>query len=110
MHGELAAPDFALARSYLEKAAYRGNPRAAMLLGQMYRLGLGIGVDMKKAYAWSEVSTLEGYAFARRERDRSLHDLSPDDQKMAIAQAQSIFAQIERETTATNAPKKADGQ
>jgi TPR repeat protein len=62
-----------------------------MLLGQMYRLGLGTGVDMKKAYAWSEVSTLEGDAFARRERDRSLHDLSPDDQKLAIAQAQSIF-------------------
>jgi TPR repeat protein len=51
MHGDLAAPDFALARSYLEKAAYRRNPRAAMLLGQMFRLGLGIGVDMKKAYA-----------------------------------------------------------
>jgi TPR repeat protein len=100
MHGDLAPPDFARARSYLEKAAYRGNPRAAMLLGQMYRLGLGTGVDMKKAYAWSEVSTLEGGAFARRARDRSLHDLSPDDQKLAIAQAQSIFAQIERETTA----------
>jgi Sel1 repeat len=53
MHGDLAPPDFTLAMSYLQKAAYHGDPRAAMLLGQMYRLGMGTDVDVRRAYAWA---------------------------------------------------------
>jgi TPR repeat protein len=62
-------PNFEKARSCLEKAAYHGDPRAAMLLGQMYRDGIGAPADQTQAYAWSEVATLEGSAFAQRDRD-----------------------------------------
>jgi TPR repeat protein len=109
MHGDLAPPDFALAKSYLEKAAYHGDPRAAILLGQMHRLGLGTGVDLRKAYAWSEVSALEGGTFAKRERDASLHGLDTHDQKAAIARAKSILAEIKRETSLSKAPKSKQG-
>jgi TPR repeat protein len=100
MHGDLAPPDFALAKSYLEKAAYRGDPRAALLLGQIYRRGLGTAIDTKEAYAWSEVSALEGSELARRDRGKSLQELSPADQKVAIGRAHDILAQVERETAA----------
>ena len=56
-----------------------------MLLGQMYRVGLGTPVDQKQAYAWSEVASLEGSEFAKRERDFSLHDLFVSDQQAAVA-------------------------
>jgi hypothetical protein len=51
-------PDFSQAKSYLEQAAYHADPRSAMLLGQMYRAGIGTAVDQKQAYAWSEVASL----------------------------------------------------
>jgi TPR repeat protein len=94
LNGDLMPPDFGLAKSYFEKAVHHGDARAAMLLGQMYRLGLGTGIDLKEAYAWSEVATLEGSTFARRERDGSLQELNADDQKAAIARATSILAEI----------------
>ncbi len=109
MRGDLAPPDFAAAKSYLDSAAYHGNPRAAMLLGQMYRLGLGTAVDMKEAYAWSEVATIEGGALAKQQRDASLHELGTEDQKNAIARAKSILAQIKRETMPQNAPTSKQG-
>jgi hypothetical protein len=43
---------------------------------------------------------------ARREGNTTLHDLSPDDQKAAIARAQDILAQIKGKSTAPQAPKK----
>jgi TPR repeat protein len=106
VRGDLVAPDFALAKSCLEKAAHHGSPRAAMLLGQMYRQGLGTSVDLKEAYAWSEVAALEGNTVARREGNTTLHDLSPDDQKAAIARAQDILAQIKGKSSAPQAPKQ----
>jgi TPR repeat protein len=98
LHGNLVPPDFLQARDYLKEAAYRGNPRAAMLLGRMYRLGLGVVADPIAAYAWLEVAVLEGSTFAKRERDASLHDLSVQDQKVAIARAKEILAEIRHET------------
>ena len=71
-------PDFGQARSF-QRAAYHADPRSVMLLGQMYRVGLGTPVDQKQAYAWSEVASLEGSEFAKRERDFSLHDLFVSD-------------------------------
>src|SRR5262245_6404050 len=103
---DCVAPDFSLAKPYPEKAAHPGSPRAAMLLGQMYRQGLGTSVDLKEAYAWSEVAALEGNTVARREGNTTLHDLSPDDQKAAIARAQDILAHIKGKSTAPQAPKK----
>ena len=105
LHGDLVLPDFAQAKSYLEKAAYHGGPRAAMLLGQMYHDGIGMPVDQIEGYAWSEVATLEGSDFATRDRNASFHDLSDADQKSAIARAQEILKTIKSETPPTQPPK-----
>jgi len=94
----LVTPDFGQAKSYLERAAYHADPRSAMLLGQMYRAGIGTAVDQKQAYAWSEVATLEGSDFAVRERESSLRDLDVSDQKAAVAQAQDIMNEIKQKT------------
>ncbi len=104
LHGNLVLPDFAQARSYLEKAAYHGEPRAAMLLGQIYHDGIGVAADPVDAYAWSEVATLEGSAFAQRDRDTSLHGLNEADQKAAIARAHEILKNIKSETTTVKPP------
>lgn len=104
-HGDLVLPDFAQAKTYLEKAAYHGGPRAAMLLGQMHHDGIGMPVNQVEAYAWSEVATIEGSAFATRERDASFHGLSEADQKSAIARAQEILKIIKSENPPTQSPK-----
>ena len=104
LHGNLVLPDFAQAKSYLEKAAYHGEPRAAMLLGQMYHDGIGVPADQTEAYAWSEVATLEGSAFAQRDRDVSLHDLNDADQKSAIARAREILDRIKKDTPPVKPP------
>ena len=104
LHGDLVPPDFGQAKAYLEEAAYYGDPRAAMLLGQMYRLGLGMSADPIEAYAWSEVASLEGSIFAKRERDASLGKLDTDKQQEAVARAAQILEQIKRETTGASAP------
>jgi len=105
LNGDLVPPDYAQAKTYLEKAAYHGNPRAAMLLGQMYRIGLGVAPDLVKAYAWSEVSTLEGNSFATRERDASIRNMSPGDQQAAVEQAKKILDQIKQNTKPPKPPQ-----
>jgi len=77
VRGDLVPPILAKRRPYLEQAAYYGDPRAALLLGQIYRLGRGVSADPIEAYAWSEVASLEGSAFAKRERDASLRSGAP---------------------------------
>jgi TPR repeat protein len=64
--GNSGAPDFLRARTSLEHAAYKGNPKAAMLLSEIYSRGLGTAADLAKAYAWSEVGAVEGNSVARR--------------------------------------------
>jgi TPR repeat protein len=76
-----------------------------MLLGQMYRVGIGMAPDPTEGYAWSEVATLEGNVFAERERNASFHDLSTDDQKAAIARAQEILKTVKSETAVPNVPE-----
>jgi TPR repeat protein len=98
LNGDIVLPDYGQAKTFLDQAAYDGNARAAMLLGQMYRIGLWMTAEGKEAYAWSEVARLEGNTFAQRERDASLRDLSPDDQEAAIARARDILKDIKRET------------
>lgn len=105
LHGNLVPPDFAQAKMYLQRAAYHGDARAAMLLGQVYRIGLGVSQNAKEAYSWSEVATLEGNAFARRERDDSLRDLSATDQQAAIERARQILKEIKRESVPPQPPK-----
>jgi TPR repeat protein len=75
-----------------------------MLLGQMYHDGIGMPADQTQAYAWSEVATLEGSAFAQRDRDVSLHDLNDADQKSAIARAREILDKIKKETPSVKPP------
>jgi TPR repeat protein len=104
LDGNLVPPDFTQAKTYLEKSAYQGNPRSAMLLGQMYRVGMGMTADPTQAYAWSEVATLEGSIFAKRERDDSFRDLSPDDQKAAVSLAQKILKTVKSKTTLPKVP------
>ena len=74
------------------------DPRAAMLLGQMYDRGLGTTVDKREAYAWSEVSVLERDAAAKRQRDLALEALGPGDKKAAITLAETILTNVRRAT------------
>jgi TPR repeat protein len=104
LNGDLVTPDFSQARFYLEQAAYHADPRSAMLLGQMYRAGIGTAVDQKQAYAWSEVASIEGSEFAVRERDSSLHDLDVSDQQAAVAHAHDIMKEIKQKTAAPQVP------
>ena len=105
LNGDLVTPDFGQAKSYLERAAFHANPRSAMLLGEMYRAGIGTPVDQKQAYAWSEVASLEGSEFALRERDSSLHDLDVSDQQAAVAHAHEIMKEIKQKTTVPQVPE-----
>lgn len=105
LNGDLVTPDFGQAKSYLERAAYHADPRSAMLLGQMYRVGIGTAVDQKQAYAWSEVASLEGSDFAIRERDSSLRDLDVSDQQAAVAHAHDIMKEIKQTTTVPQVPQ-----
>jgi TPR repeat protein len=105
LNGDLVTPDFGQAKSYLERAAYHADSRSAMLLGQMYRVGIGTAVDQKQAYAWSEVASLGGNEFAARERDSSLHDLDISDQQAAVAHAHDIMKQIKQNTTLPQVPE-----
>lgn len=105
LNGDLVTPDFNQAKSYLERAAYHADPRSAMLLGQMYRVGIGTAVNQKQAYAWSEVASLEGSEFAVRERDSSVHDLDVSDQQVAVAHAHDIMKEIKQKTTVPKVPQ-----
>ena len=105
LDGDQVPPDYGQAKSFLERAAYHADPRSAMLPGQMYRVGLGTPVDQKQAYAWSEVASLEGSEFAKRERDSSLRDLSVGDQQAAVVQALTILKEIKRQTMVPTVPK-----
>lgn len=104
LHGDVVLPDFAQAKTYLERAAYHGNTRAAILLGQMYRAGLGMPANVTEAYAWSEVATLEGSAFAKPERDTSFHDLNSGDRQSAIDRAKQMLAEIKKDTITPRPP------
>jgi TPR repeat protein len=105
LNGDLVTPDFSQAKSYLQQAAYHADPRSAMLLGEMYRAGIGTPVDQKLAYAWSEVASLEGSEFAVRERNSSLHDLDVSDQQAAVAHAHDIMEEIKQKTTVPQVPE-----
>ncbi len=104
LHGDATSPDFAAAKTYLERAANVGDARAAMLLGQVYRLGLGVPENAKEAYAWLEVSSIEGNQVARHERDALLRGMSPADQTTAVAEAQDYLKEIKRQTAPPNVP------
>jgi TPR repeat protein len=111
LHGNYVPPDPGSAKSYLERAAYQGEPRAAMLLGQMYENGLGTTLDPIKAYAWSEVATIEGNQLAVEERDASRRQLDVKDQVAAVDQAKDILAKInEEKIPQSSGPKDARGE
>ncbi len=96
LDGNLALPDSSLARTYLKRAAYQGEPGAAMLIGRMYGTGAGMTPDPVKAYAWSEVATIEGDKPARKERDAALHALDLKGQQAGIARAKDILAAVKQ--------------
>jgi TPR repeat protein len=107
LRGNYVPPDPASAKSYLERAAYQGAPRAAMLLGQMYGNGLGTTPDPINAYAWSEVATIEGNRLAMHERDASRQQLDVKDQVAAVDQAKDILGKIDQEKTPHSSGTKA---
>lgn len=102
--GNIVLPDYGQARTWLERAGRRGDARAAMLLGHMYRLGLAVPADAKEAYAWSEVAAVEGSPFAPRERDQSFNALSVADRQVAVARAHEILDGIKHEIAVASVP------
>jgi TPR repeat protein len=97
LRGDLLLPDYAQAKLWIERAARRGDARAAMLLGHMYRAGLGVAADPREGYAWSEVATIEGSPFAERDRDASFSSLNDGGRQAAIARAHEIFDAIKHQ-------------
>jgi TPR repeat protein len=94
LHGNKVLPNADFAKSNLERAAYRGEPRAAMLLGQMYEDDIGTTAAPVKAYAWSEVATIEGDKLAKQERNASRRQLDVKDQVAAVQRAKDILAKV----------------
>jgi len=60
----------------------------------MYRRGIGNAIDLKEAYAWSEVAAVEGNSTERQARDQLLYSLTFDDQGEALRRADQIFDAI----------------
>lgn len=98
LHGNLVLPDFGLAKSSLQRAAYQGSTRAAKLPGRMSGSALRTAVDPREAYVWSEVAMLEIDELAKRERDASLHALKPSDQQAALTTPHDILQKIQDRT------------
>jgi TPR repeat protein len=98
LNGDQVPPHFAQAKLFLERAALMQIPGRRCYSAKCTRVGLGTPVDQKHAYAWSEVASLEGSEFAKRERDASLRDLSVGDQQAAVAQAKDILKEIKQQT------------
>jgi hypothetical protein len=65
-----------------------------MLLGQMYRFGLGTTTDPNESYAWSEVSVLEGLSLAKIERDAAFASTPSSDREKGAARAATFMAEI----------------
>src|SRR5262249_13852501 len=63
---------------------HTGRQRSAALLAHMYRRGIGNAIDLKEAYAWSEVAAVEGNSTERQARDQLLYSLTFDDQGEAL--------------------------
>jgi len=96
LQGDVTLPDYAKAFSLLGRAARQGDPRAAMVLGRMVRLGLGAPADPVESYAWSEVAVLEGFGFARSERDDAFAVMTPADRNKGVARATAILDEIRK--------------
>jgi len=73
---------------------HTGRQRSAALLAHMYRRGIGNAIDLKEAYAWSEVAAVEGNSTERQARDQLLYSLTFDDQGEALRRADQIFDAI----------------
>jgi TPR repeat protein len=104
LHGDQITPDCAKAFDLLGKAARQGNPRAAMLLGQMYRFGLGTQADPIESYAWSEVAVIEGLGFAKIERDAAFASMSPSDREKGASRSTVILAEIRKQPEPAKTP------
>jgi TPR repeat protein len=104
LDGNLVAPDYAKAFALLGKAARQGNPRSAMLLGQIYRFGPGTAADPIESYAWSEVAVVEGFSFAKIERDAAFTSLSSSDRDKGATRAAVILAEIPKRPAPSTTP------
>ena len=102
LNGNLVPPDFVQAKTYLTRAADRGNAEAAMLLGKVYHRGLGTAVNPEKAYAWLEVSAIEGNSVARRARNQLLYSLNAGEQRAALTLGQDLLKSIKHDTISVN--------
>jgi uncharacterized caspase-like protein len=64
--GRQVTPDYALARSWYEKAAARGNEIAMRNLGSLYERGLGVRKDKAAAKKWYDLAASAEKARAQR--------------------------------------------
>ena len=86
--GQGVAQDYVRAASWYRRAARAGHAGGQFNLGRMYRDGKGVPQDFVRAYAWMNLAAIrDNLGSLRRERDRLLQRLSP--QQVAEAQALS---------------------
>ena len=57
--------DYSLALQWLPKAARKGDDVAQYLLGKMYSEGMGVPVDLKRAFRLFECAAKQGLAEAQ---------------------------------------------
>jgi hypothetical protein len=75
-------PDYALAKTWYEKAAEKGNASAMINLGSLLERGLGVDADMVKAMNW--------YRRASGLKDSDLEIVTEADRVQRRAQAQEL--------------------
>jgi len=58
-----------------------------------------------ESYAWAEVAVVEGFGFAKVERESAFKSMSPRDREEAATRAAAILAEVRRPPSTLNNPK-----
>ena len=58
VNGKGVPKDFEMAARYFAQSAQQGNSNGATALGKAYLRGLGVPVDLTKAYFWLNVASM----------------------------------------------------
>jgi hypothetical protein len=82
--------DAAAAYSHYRDLAHRGDPAAALKLGEIYESGHGVNASNNWAYLWYSVAERRGAAGARAKRDAVAAKLQPKEIEQADRQVRGL--------------------
>jgi hypothetical protein len=78
---------------------------AIIIVAVQFRFGLRTAADPIESYAWAEVAVVEGFGFAKVERESAFKSMSPRDREEAATRAAAILAEVRRPPSTLNNPK-----